>query len=60
MQTLYHGTDMRILKMSDAEREKFKRDCINAIDYMWQFILPLDEEKVIIEQIIKGKNTRLL
>lgn len=59
MQTLYHGTDMSILKMSDAEREKFKRDCINAIDYMWQFILPLDEEKVIIEQIIKGKKYKI-
>lgn len=42
-QPLYHGTDMRILMMSKEERELHKQECIEAIDYMWQFISPLNE-----------------
>ncbi|MCF0244767.1 MAG: hypothetical protein HUK06_08320 [Bacteroidaceae bacterium] len=42
---LYHGTDLRILKMSKEERSVFKKGCISAIDYMWQFIKPYEEER---------------
>lgn len=42
-QPLYHGTDLRILKMSKEERAEFKKCCVIAIDYLWQFIKPYNE-----------------
>ena len=32
---LYHGTDIRIVKMSKEERQSFKEDCIKVADYLW-------------------------
>lgn len=46
-QPLFHGTDLRILKMSKEERLKFKAECILAIDYMWQFIGPYNEDVTV-------------
>lgn len=59
-QPLYHGTDLRILRMSKEERLKFSNDCLLAIDYMWQFIKPLYEEKVIIEKTVRGQIRKCL
>ncbi len=50
---------MRILKMSEAERGRVKSDCIKAIDYMWRFIQPLDEEIVIIEKTINKQKCNI-
>ena len=33
---LYHGTDARILAMSDGERKKFKELCALSIEYLWK------------------------
>lgn len=32
---LYHGTDIRIVNMSKEERQSFKIDCINVVEFMW-------------------------
>jgi len=32
--TLYHGTDARMLEMSEAERKQYLADCNLAIDAM--------------------------
>lgn len=50
--TLYHGTDMRILRMSMEERQNIKKKCIEAIDYMWQYLKPYNET-IHIQKMIK-------
>ena len=37
---LYHGTDARILAMSDDERKKRIQMCQLAVDYLWQIFDP--------------------
>ena len=33
---LYHGTDLRIILMTEEERKTFKEYCKNVFDYMWK------------------------
>lgn len=33
---LYHGTDLRIVLMTEEERKTFKEYCKNVFDYMWK------------------------
>lgn len=45
--TLYHGTDARMLEMSEAERKQYLADCNLAIDALFPFFKPLfQQEKV--------------
>lgn len=34
--TLYHGTDLRIVLMTEEERRTFKEYCKKVLDYMWK------------------------
>ncbi len=51
---LYHGTDARILDMSDAERNAFKQDCTKAIDCLWEFFAPYYNTSINIRTIEDG------
>lgn len=33
--SLYHGTDARIVSMSDNERAAYKKGCLLVVDYIW-------------------------
>jgi len=59
----YHGTDARMIEMSETERQQYIKDCNSIIDYLYPFYLPLLEEVPCeIErhgQIIKIFNTQL-
>ena len=59
----YHGTDARMIEMSETERQQYLDDCNRIIDYLSPFYLPLLEEVPCeIErqgQIIKIFKTRL-
>ena len=39
--TMYHGTDARIVRMSNAKITKLKEQCTEALHYMWSFFKPL-------------------
>lgn len=49
----YHGTDARIVSMTDDERKAFAKDIDVALSYMWSFFEPykfrMDELKDILE-----------
>lgn len=51
---LYHGTDARILAMTDAERKDYIADCNLVIDYLFSFFEPLYHEEIK-ETIINGQ-----
>ena len=59
----YHGTDARMIEMTETERQQYLDDCNRIIDYLSPFYLPLLEEVPCeIErqgQIIKIFKTRL-
>lgn len=40
----YHGTDARMIEMSETERQQYIKDCNSIIDYLYPFYLPLLEE----------------
>ena len=52
--TLYHGTDDRILKMSDEERKAFKNDCIMVSDYLWSIFKPYYETNIMVPINLPG------
>ena len=52
--TLYHGTDDRILKMSDEERKAFKNDCIMVSDYLWSIFKPYYETNTMVPINLPG------
>ena len=52
--TLYHGTDDRILKMSDEERKAFKNDCIMVSDYLWSIFKPYYEKNIMVPINVPG------
>ena len=39
--TMYHGTDARIVRMSNEKITKLKEQCTEALHYMWSFFKPL-------------------
>lgn len=41
---LYHGTDARIVQMSDNERSNFRHSCEIASAYLWQILNPYIEK----------------
>jgi len=47
--TLYHGTDARILRMSQDEIKAFKQDIFMALDYLWKFYEPYTMEHTHLE-----------
>ena len=49
--TLYHGTDARIVRMTEAERLQYLNGCNQVIDYLFQFYKPLLENVKVEEQI---------
>ena len=51
---LYHGTDARILDMSDADRNAFKQDCMKAIDCLWNVFEPYYNTNINIRTIEDG------
>ncbi len=54
--TLYHGTDARMIDMSEDERKQYLSDCNLAIDALFPFFKPLFQwEKV--EKIINNNKT---
>ena len=42
---LYHGTDARIVKMSDEERYNYIKTCHAVVSYLWDFFKPLYRER---------------
>ena len=36
--SLYHGTDARIVRMSDSQRAAYKKGCFLAVDYIWDVL----------------------
>ena len=34
---LYHGTDARIIRMSDDERKRYMNSCHSVVNYLWPF-----------------------
>lgn len=51
---LYHGTDIRIVKMTKEERSSLKDDCIKVADYLW------DIYKESYNKIINGEYKSVL
>ena len=47
----YHGTDLRLAKLSDEERAIYKKDCMQVIDYMWQFFGPIYQRDAMIKEL---------
>ena len=37
---LYHGTDARLISMSESERCEYLSDCQKVIDYLWDIYKP--------------------
>ena len=52
--TLYHGTDARMLEMSEAERKQYLADCNLAIDALSPFFMPLFQQEKV-EKIINNE-----
>ena len=42
--SLYHGTDARILRMSGDEIDSFRKDIVDALDYLWIFFKPFHDK----------------
>lgn len=36
--SLYHGTDARIVQMSDSQRASYKKGCFLVVDYIWEVL----------------------
>ena len=45
---LYHGTDARMVLMSEAERQKYKEACTTAIRYLWTLYQPYHEKDMML------------
>lgn len=50
---LYHGTDARIIAMSDNERHAYFNVCTEVKDYLWSIFKPYYENEMV-ETIIHG------
>ncbi len=46
--TLYHGTDARMVLMSEAERQKYKEVCTTAIRYLWTLYQSYHEKDMML------------
>lgn len=46
--TLFHGTDRRVIEMSDNERMEYLDDCSRSIDYLWPFYEPIYKKDLTI------------
>lgn len=59
---LYHGTDARIINMSNEERNQYIADCKLVVDYLWNLFKPLFSSYEMTQIIVEGKqatvNTR--
>jgi len=53
--TLFHGTDARILRMSQNEVKAFKKSIQKSLDYLWQFYKPYSLDNYHNEYSDKGK-----
>ena len=42
---LYHGTDARIIKMTEEERNNYINICHAVVNYLWSFFKPLFQER---------------
>ena len=51
---LYHGTDLRIVKMTEEERASYRKDCIKVSEYLWSIY------KESYDAIIDGKYKSIL
>lgn len=48
---LYHGTDARFVRMSDADRNAYIDNCREAINYMWPFYQHMLEKDPSLEEL---------
>lgn len=54
LQVLYHGTDARIVAMTDDERASFKRSIYLAVGYLWSLYEPLYTEHEYVSITVPG------
>ena len=47
----YHGTDARMVIMSEVERRQYKQACMTAIDYLWPFFEPYYQRDVMVKEL---------
>ena len=54
---LYHGTDARVLAMTDDEREKWRQMCQLSVDFLWQIFDPYYNQTI---KIVTNKAAELV
>ena len=48
---LYHGTDMRIVQMSEEERSALRNDCETASQYLWEILSIYKDDSDFISRV---------
>ena len=54
-QALFHGSDAKIIRMTEDERLSYFADCKKAIDYLWPFYEKLLKEDYYFEKLKQEK-----
>lgn len=57
---LFHGTDARLISLSETERCAYIEGCIKAIKHLWSIFKPYYVTQELVETVIKGNKAFVL
>lgn len=57
---LYHGTDKRLVQMTQEERERYLKSCVSMIEYLRTILLLHKNELIHWEKVIEEKGGKVL
>ncbi len=57
---MFHGTDLRFVKMTKEERTEYLNNCKKIIDYLWDIFLPLYIKVEVTQELPNGEKIIVL